>query len=147
MLSKSTQYSIRALVYIQLKNRENKRPGVPEIAREIEAPVAFTAKILHTLTTHQLLHSMKGRGGGFYFPNYRSNLSLYDVIMVMEGDRLFTSCGFGLKHCDDAHPCPLHEQYAKIRDDLLQLAVSETIGSLALKIQEGRAILNQQPLI
>lgn len=144
MLSKTTQYSIRALVFIQLINWGNKRPGVPEIAREIEAPAAFTAKILHTLTTHQLLHSMKGRGGGFYFPHYRSDLSLYDVIMVMEGNRIFTNCVFGLKHCDDANPCPMHEQYAKIRDDLLQLALSETIGSLAARIQEGRAILNHR---
>jgi Rrf2 family protein len=144
MLSKSTEYSIRALVFVQLRNWENRRPGVSEIAREIDAPAAFTAKILHILTTHQVLHSMKGRGGGFYFPDYHSDRSIYDVIMVTEGDRLFTSCGFGLKNCSDANPCPLHEEYAKIRDRILKLARSETIATLAGKIKDGKAVLSRQ---
>ncbi len=67
MLSKSSEYAIRALVFIQLCNWEKKRPGVGEIAKEIEAPEAYTAKILQTLTKNKLLDSMKGRGGGFFF--------------------------------------------------------------------------------
>jgi Rrf2 family protein len=133
-------------VFVQLINWKNRRPGVAEIAKEIDAPSAFTAKLLHILTTHQVLLSMKGRGGGFYFPNYHSERSLYDVIMVTEGDRLFTKCGFGLKHCNDANPCPLHEEYSKIRDNLLKLTRSETIASLAEKIKDGKAILNRQAL-
>lgn len=141
MLSKSSEYSIRAMVFVQLVNWENRRPGVKEIAREIDAPEAFTAKILHILTTHQLLFSMKGRGGGFYFQDYHSDHTLYDVILVTEGNRLFTKCAFGLKHCSDVNPCPLHEEYAKIRESILKLAGSETISSLAGKIKEGKAVL------
>ena len=66
MLVKSTEYAIRALVYIQLQNWNKKRPGVIEIAKEIEAPAAYSAKILQTLTRHKLVDSMKGRGGGFF---------------------------------------------------------------------------------
>ena len=63
MLAKGTEYAVRAMVYVQLKNWEQKRPGLGEIAKEIEAPPAYSAKILQTLTRHQLLDSMKGRGG------------------------------------------------------------------------------------
>ncbi|MDT8432948.1 MAG: Rrf2 family transcriptional regulator [Bacteroidales bacterium] len=146
MLTKSSEYSIRALVFVQLVNWESRRPGVKEIAKEIDAPTAFTAKILHVLTTHQVLLSMKGRGGGFYFAGNQSDLTLFDVIMITEGDRLFTKCGFGLKNCNNAYPCPLHEEYLKIRESILQLAKSETIASLAGKIKEGRAILNSNML-
>jgi Rrf2 family protein len=142
MLSKSSEYAIRALVFIQLQNWKGKRPGVAETAREIDAPVAFTAKILHMLTKHQLLSSMKGRGGGFYFTDDQSDLSLYDVIIVMEGKRLFTRCGFGLKNCSESNPCPLHEQYVVIREGILKLVQSETTGSLAAKIRSGQAVLN-----
>jgi Rrf2 family protein len=143
MLSKGTEYAIRALVFIQLQNWMDKRPGVSEIAKEIEAPAAFSAKILHILTTHKLLNSMKGRGGGFYFADHQSDLSLYKIILVMEGDGLFTHCGIGLKNCSDANPCPLHEQFVQIRDGLLNLAKTETISSLANKIREGQAVLNR----
>lgn len=141
MLSKSTEYAIRALVFIQLQNMNEKRPGVVEIASEIEAPTAFTAKILHTLTTHKLLSSMKGRGGGFFFTDHQSDLSIYEVIIIMEGNSLFEDCGIGLKNCSDTNPCPLHYQYAKIRDQLLELARFETLSTMAKKIQEGQAVL------
>lgn len=143
MLTKSTEYAIRALIYVQLQNWKELRPGVAEIALEIEAPTAFTAKILHQLTSRGILESMKGRGGGFFFPGNASDLSLYKVIMTMEGDRLFTKCGFGLKNCNDDNPCPVHDRYVKVRTELLEMAHSETVGSLAKKISQGKAVLNR----
>jgi Rrf2 family protein len=134
MLTKSTEYAIRALVYVQLQNWLKKRPGVEEIAREIEAPEAFSGKILQTLTKHKLLDSMKGRGGGFFFDENESHLTLYDVIH---------KCGFGLKNCNNENPCPLHDRYIEVRDGFYNIVKSETINSLAKKILEGNAVLNR----
>lgn len=144
-MAKGTEYAIRAMVYVQLKNWEQKRPGLGEIAKEIEAPPAYSAKILQTLTRHQLLDSMKGRGGGFFFNNNQSNLTLYDIIHVMEGDALFQKCGFGLKNCNDINPCPLHEKYKQVRDGFYEIANTETIRSLAERILHGKATLNRVP--
>jgi len=143
MLTKSTEYAIRALIYVQLQNWKQRRPGVSEIATEIEAPTAFTAKILHLLSSRSILESMKGRGGGFFFADDASEISLYQVIILIEGDRLFTKCGFGLKNCNDEKPCPVHDRYAKLRSELLAMAQAETVGSLAEKISQGKATLNR----
>jgi DNA-binding IscR family transcriptional regulator len=86
---------------------------------------------------------MKGRGGGFYFSENQAELTVYEIIMVMEGDALFTECGMGLKHCSDANPCPLHDTYEKIRVQLLSLAKAETINSMAVKIKTGQAVLSR----
>lgn len=143
MLTKSTEYAIRAMVYVQLKNGEGKRPGVVEIAREIEAPEAFSAKILQTLTRHQLLDSAKGRGGGFFFNDEQAELSLYKIIHVMEGDGCFHRCGFGLKSCNNENPCPLHEQYKVVRDSFYDIVRKESIQSLSEKIKKGEAVLKR----
>ncbi|SMO77270.1 transcriptional regulator, BadM/Rrf2 family [Saccharicrinis carchari] len=143
MLSKSTEYAIRALVFIQLRNWENKRPGVGEIAGEIEAPEAYTAKILQNLTKHQLLNSAKGRGGGFFFDENQSHLTLYQVIHVMEGDNCFHKCGFGLKSCHNDNPCPLHDKYIVVRDGFFEIAKTETISALSDSIRRGDAVLNR----
>jgi len=143
VLTKSTEYAIRALVYIQLQNWENKRPGVIEIAREIEAPEAFSGKILQILTKHKLLDSMKGRGGGFFFPGNTSNLTLYEVILIIEGDTCFHKCGFGLKNCSNINPCPLHGQYVVVRDGFYDIARDETIVTMAQMIKDGDAVLNR----
>jgi len=143
MLSKSSEYAIRALVFVQLRNWEQKRPGVGEIAKEIEAPEAYTAKILQTLTKNKLMDSMKGRGGGFFFNNNQSKLSMYDVIRVVEGDEGFHKCGFGLKQCSDENPCPMHEKYKVVRDGFFDIVKTETIKSLSEKILHGDAVLNR----
>lgn len=142
MLSKSTEYAIRSLVFVQLRNWEAKRPGVGDIAKEIEAPEAYTAKVLQTLTKNKMMDSMKGRGGGFFFNENQSSRTLYDVICVMEGDAYFHKCGFGLKHCSNEHPCPLHEEYKVVREGFYKLVRKETIHSLAEKIRIGDAVLN-----
>ncbi len=142
MLSKSTEYAIRALVFVQIRNWEQKRPGVGEIAKEIEAPEAYTAKILQILTRNKLVDSVKGRGGGFFFLNNQSNLTLYDIIQVVEGDAYFHKCGFGLKQCTSENPCPLHEKYKAVRDVFFEIVNTESIRTLSEKILHGEAVLN-----
>lgn len=142
MLLRATEYAIRALVFIQLRNWEEKRPGGGEIAKEIEAPEAFSAKILQTLSKHKLIESMKGRGGGFFFTNNQSKLTLHDVILVMEGDACFNKCGFGLKTCDSRNPCPLHDKYKVVNDLYCELVKTETIESLSKSILDGNAVLS-----
>lgn len=142
MLTKGSEYALRALLYIQIQNWDGKRPGVVEIARNIEAPEAYSAKILHTLTSRNFLNSAKGRGGGFFYSNQQPERSLYDIIVHLEGDRLFTSCGIGLKHCTDEHPCPLHHEFIKVREELYNIFKNESIKSLAEKVRDGNAVLN-----
>ena len=45
MFNKETEYALRGLVYINLQNLKGRRPGTSEVAKEIEAPPFFTAKI------------------------------------------------------------------------------------------------------
>ena len=138
MFSKEAEYAIRALVYIQSKNMNGKKPGVEEISNTIDSPRFFTARILHRLTKMGFIGSQKGRNGGFFFDPKRPVLPLKEVITAIDGDKLFTGCGFGLKQCDENHPCPLHNQYALIRNALNTLTTTQTIQSLA-----GNFTLNQ----
>lgn len=133
MFNKETEYAIRGLVYIQTQNQQKQRPGIDEIAREIDAPRFFTAKILQRLVKQGFLTSQKGKGGGFQLPPEKSDRTLKDVIVSIEGDHIFTGCGLGLSHCGCEPPCPLHDQYAGIRAAIDTLVSTETIRSLAEK--------------
>lgn len=140
MFKKETEYALRALVYIQLQNYKKRRPGIAEIASEIETPQSFTAKILQRLVKQGFVESMKGINGGFFFDPSKEDLPLKKLIVSIEGDTLFTGCGFGLKHCDDNNPCPLHESYAPIRDAIAKLVTEQTIQSLAKKYNTNEKI-------
>jgi len=145
MFSKEAEYAIRALVYIQAKNRTGLKPGVEEISTGIESPRFFTARILHRLGKLGFIGSQKGRNGGFFFDPAKPHLPLKEVITAIDGDKLFTGCGFGLPACDENNPCPLHNQYSQIRNDLSMLTTTQTIQLLAadLKVSVPSALIKK----
>ena len=137
VFNKETEYAIRGLVYIQAQNSLGRKPGILEIAQEIDAPHFYTAKILQRLVRQGFVASQKGKGGGFYFDPGKAVLPLKQLIIATEGDNLFCGCGFGLKKCDENNPCPLHEKFAPIRNALNKLVSEESIQSLAVKSNPG----------
>lgn len=144
MLSKTAEYAIRALVYIQLQNWNEKRPGFKEVAKNIESPEHFTAKILQVLTRFSLIKSLKGRNGGFFFDKENEDLQLYKIIKAIDGEKSFTQCGFGFTICDHENKCPLHDDFSDLRSNYTVLVKERTIQSLAKKILQGDAVLTQK---
>ncbi|MFV0375976.1 MAG: RrF2 family transcriptional regulator [Mangrovibacterium sp.] len=133
MFKKETEYALRGLVYIQIQNLSGKNPGIVEIATEIDTPVSFTAKVLQRLVRLGFIESKKGKNGGYFFDTDKNELPLKSIVLAIEGDGVFTRCGFGLKQCDDINPCPLHDAYGPIRKAIDELLSTETIQSLANK--------------
>jgi len=144
LFKKETEYALRGLVYIQAQNTKGLRPGIAEIADEIDAPPFYTAKILQRLAKQGFVVSVKGKGGGFSFNADQPELSLKTIINAIEGDHIFTGCGIGLMECSAENPCPIHDQFAPIRDSIDKLVSQETIQSLAEKISTGKETVNSR---
>jgi Rrf2 family protein len=143
MFNKETEYALRGLVYIKLQNLKGRRPGTSEVAKEIEAPHFFTAKILQRLVRSGFLRSLKGKGGGFFFDTDKPSLQIINLISAIEGNKSFSGCSFGLKQCDPDNPCPLHEKYVPIKEALNKLITEETVQSLAEKVYKKEFSLNE----
>jgi Rrf2 family protein len=141
MFNKETEYALRGLVYVQFQQMLGHKPGIVEVAREIEAPLFYTGKILQRLVKMGFLMSTKGKGGGFYFDTTKPDLPLKTVVQAIEGDKTYAGCGFGLKECGDENPCPLHEQFAPIRAAISKLIGQNTVQSLARDFRKGGTIL------
>ena len=142
MISKSCKYAIRAAIFIASKANEGVKLSVKEIAREIDAPQAFTAKILQALNKHRIITSLKGPYGGFYSEKPQENLPVIDVVNAIDGLSVFKECGLGLHTCSDDHPCPMHFEYAKTRDQLKASFQKTTIGHLAGNLNDGFVYIN-----
>lgn len=134
MFSKTCEYAIRALIYIAQKSKDGNRIGIKEIASGIDSPEYFIAKILQDLSRKGFVQSAKGPNGGFYMDENNLKLSVADIVREMDGDKLFTGCGLGLKECSEDHPCPIHNDFKHIRQDIKDMLDNSKIEMFVEKL-------------
>ena len=136
MLSNTSKYAIRAVIYLALNGNKTSKLGIKQISKDLEIPTPFLGKILQSLAKHKLLASTKGPHGGFSLGKDAHDISLMDIVEVIDGLDSFNMCVLGLKTCtDNEKNCPIHSNYATIREQLKTLFQSENIGILVDKIK------------
>lgn len=127
MFSKTCEYALRALIYIAQQSRNDSRVGIKDISKNINSPEYFIAKILQDLSKKGFVQSAKGPNGGFYMDPSNLDLTIADIVREIDGDKLFSGCGLGLDQCSEIHPCPLHDQFKSIRNNLRQMLETSKI--------------------
>jgi Rrf2 family protein len=137
IFSKTCEYAIRAVFFIAQKSEGGMRVGIKEIAAGIDSPELYLGKILQDLSRKGLISSMKGPNGGFFIEGGAFKSPLIEIVKAVDGDGLFYGCGLGLKECSEENPCPLHEGFKDIRNQLLQLLSNTTIGEFNKELYEG----------
>ena len=142
MFSKTCEYGIRAAIFIASESYQNNRVGLRAIAEKIDSPEAFTAKILQILSKNNIIRSIKGVGGGFEIPKENmSQIKLSQIVTALDGDRVFTGCGLGLNQCSEDHPCPVHDKFKSIRNELAFMLENTNLEELAIGIKSGDTFL------
>lgn len=142
MFSKACEYGIKASIYIAVNSYDGKRVSLKEIAREIDSPIAFTAKILQELVRHHIIDSVQGAYGGFQIPqNEIAKRKLSQIVNAIDGDQIYKGCGLGLHTCEENYPCPVHNQFKNIRKELKDMLENTTLEQLALEIKSGTTFL------
>lgn len=142
MISKACKYGIRATVFVASKAESGKKLNVKEIAKAVDAPEAFMAKILQILNKHRIITSLKGPYGGFFIEEFQLEQPVLNIVNAIDGMSIFRECGMGLKQCSEKHPCPMHHRYAEIRKTLLETFQNTTIGQLAFEVNGGASFIN-----
>ena len=127
MFSKTCEYAIRALIFIAQKSKDGSRVGIKDISAGIDSPEYFIAKILQDLSRKGFVKSAKGPNGGFYMDEINLRQSVADIVREIDGDKLFTGCGLGLKECSEDHPCPIHNDFKHIRQEIKDMLENSKI--------------------
>lgn len=141
MFSKACEYAIRATLYISLRSIDGSKLGIKEIAKEIDSPLPFTAKILQTLTRKGIVSSVKGPNGGFYLEPHAKPVFLNDIVKAIDGGEVLDTCSLGLKKCSDQFPCPIHHDIKAYKDRLSKVLKEKTIQQLAIDLSTGNTFL------
>ncbi len=130
MFSKRCEYGLRALTVIGEAGKEDRKVGIKEICNLAKTPESFTAKILQDLVRRNIIDSLKGPNGGFYFSKNLDDISIYDVVLAIDGEEIFTKCGLGLSECNAKKPCPFHNQFETVRSELFKVCSNNSLNEL-----------------
>lgn len=146
MFSKACEYAIRAVLYIAIKSTDGTKLGLKEIAKEVDSPVPFTAKILQTLSREGIIASTKGPNGGFYLKPKSKPVPLSAIVKAIDGTDSLHACALGLKECSDRFPCPIHAEVRGYKDKLRQTMTEKTIQQLSKELSQGKTFLKNEKL-
>lgn len=144
MFSKSCEYAIKATIYIAVQSNQDNRVGLKDIAKEIASPEAFTAKILQQLSRNNIINSIKGPNGGFQIDKKEmTKIKLSQIVLAMDGDSIFKGCGLGFKECSEKKPCPVHEKFKVIRNELKNMLENTSVHELSIGLTKGLTFLHR----
>ena len=144
MFSKACEYGIRASTYIALKSLEGKRASLKDIAKETASPVAFTAKILQQLSKNDIIDSVQGATGGFEIEKSKiKHINLSEIVYAIDGDTVYMGCGLGLEKCNANMPCPVHDKFIAIRNDLRVMLENTSLFEMTAGLEVGLTYLKR----
>lgn len=114
------------MIYIATKEQEGSRTGLKEVREAIDSPEAFTAKILQQLVKGKLLNSYKGPSGGFELVKEKE-VRLLDIVIAIDGSKILDECVLGLSACSSANPCPVHDKFSLVKEQLKETLLATSI--------------------
>jgi Rrf2 family protein len=133
MLSKKTQYALKALGYLAAKYGDGP-VLISEISRKKKIPIKFLETILLELKQANILDSKKGKGGGYYLAQPPKKTTLATAIRVVGGPIALLPCvsiNFyeKCKDCNEA-VCGLNKVMVQTRDATLKILGKKTLAEL-----------------
>lgn len=137
VISKACTYGILAALYVTRETNHSKQfVSISKISDELNISFHFLTKILQQLTSAGILASMKGPKGGVVLKRDPEKISLADIVIAIDGTKLFNDCLLGLPGCGEDRPCPVHDEWAGIRMSLHETFSGKSLAETTRRIKE-----------
>ena len=117
-LTRASDYAIRGIVYMSMQP-QGSIVVIPEVAREMDVPVGFLARIFQSLSRAGIVISHRGKKGGYSMARKPVEVTLRDVVEAVEGDIKLNICLDGYNVCDRMSFCPVRKELAHVQNDLV----------------------------
>ena len=141
IFSASTKHAIQAMIYLSM--HRNKPVLVRTISEYYSIPLFYLAKIIQILVKHNLVISMKGRGGGVMLKKSPKRIFVSNVIEAIEGKNIDKEmCVYGLDVCSDSVPCPIHKTWKKIKPEIIDMLINQNFHTLAKDLLEKHDMMS-----
>jgi Rrf2 family protein len=135
-VSRKIDYGLRAMVHLASIPAGAVVP-FREIAREMDVPEDFLAKILKTLVDQGLVRSARGPHGGYTLGRPASEISFLEVIEAVEGPVALNVCLDGDDACGRSGSCTMVAVWREGQDRMLDVYRQTHLSELVPPARAG----------
>lgn len=134
MLSKKAKYALKALLYLT-KQHEKGLVIISDIAEKQRIPRKFLEAILVDLKTNGILHSVRGKNGGYYLAKKPEEISVGSIIRMIDGPLAPIPCVSHLYYrkcdeCTDEATCEIRIVMKRVRDATAEILDNTFLSNL-----------------
>jgi Rrf2 family protein len=102
--------------------------SIREIAEESGISFYFLSKVLHTLTREGIMTSHRGPKGGVALARPAEDIMIIEIVEAIDGLSFREQCITGLPRCCDDTPCPLHDDWKRIREEFDRMLSNKSVA-------------------
>jgi len=142
MLSRKSKYGLKALLLLA------QEPGrgpvlISKLADRDAIPKKFLEAILLELKRHGVVHSKKGKGGGYFLHRKQSEITFGEVIRVLDGLLAAVPCVSQMAYmkcieCVDEQTCGVRLAMKEVRDATAEILDNTTLADVNKKLARKR---------
>jgi Rrf2 family protein len=140
-LSKRGEYGIRALLYLASRHEDSGVVQIKEIAAQEQIPIKFLEQILLALKNAGLVNSRMGSGGGYYLTRSPNQITLGQLVRVLDGTLAPIRCVSQMAYepcpCPNEETCGLHMVMYDVRNAIAHILDNTTLADV-LRRSEAR---------
>jgi Rrf2 family nitric oxide-sensitive transcriptional repressor len=129
-LNRKIEYSLMALKFIQQRQPSSKVTA-KEVADSVHAPFEVIARVLQVMAHKGLLHSEQGASGGYRLNQNLNDVSLFQLVEMIEGPTALVKCISEEGACDIERNCnivsPIKSLNNKLNSFFKNIPLSELI--------------------
>ena len=135
------KYGLRAMLFLAREYGEGPIL-ISEIARKEAIPKKFLELILLELRNTGYLHSKKGKGGGYYLGKSPQQISLGEIIRILDGPLAPIPCVSLTAYrrcpdCPDEKTCGIRVVMKEVRDATARILDGTTLADVLAQTDQG----------
>ena len=128
-ISTKGRYGLRILMDLALHKSEKPRL-IRDIAKSQQISEKYISRLVIALRKAGMIRSVRGVNGGFHIAMKPEEITLLDVIEVMEGPLSIVDCVSMPKRCSLSGDCAPREVWCKLNEDIRGLMGSITLADI-----------------
>ena len=132
MLSQKARYGLRAMLYLAAQPRERPQQ-IADVAEAANVPRKFLEQILLELKRRGLVHSIRGRHGGYQLGREPKEISFAEVIRIIDGPLALSPCASRTAYrrcedCTDEATCAIRKSLIDVRNSTAKILEQHSLA-------------------